>query len=89
MTKPAIDKCLELAHSIRLGELYPNAISIVDAIEEAIDGGQYGSDTATDFTQMIKKIITCQVRQDWLGVADYLEYDLPELLDQSNRFTRN
>lgn len=83
MNKCPETKCIELAQSIRLGEIYPNAISIVDAIEAAIISTEYDDATATNFTKLIKNIMFCQVRQDWLGVADYLEYDLPLLLSRS------
>ncbi|MGL4207643.1 MAG: hypothetical protein ACRCRW_16195 [Aeromonadaceae bacterium] len=32
--------------------------------------------------QISSAILACQERHDWLGLADYLEYELVELLDE-------
>ena len=33
---------------------------------------------------MLNGILACQEREDWLGLADYIEYELIDLLENSN-----
>lgn len=32
------------------------------------------------FQEIVSAVLRCQEAEDWLGLADYLEYDLPDFL---------
>lgn len=82
MTHTAIENCIELGKSIRLGKIYPTALEIVDAIESALINIENNSATSLVAAKLVRETTFRQLNQDWLGVADFLEYDLPEFIDQ-------
>lgn len=80
MNAASLDECIELGRAIRLGKIYPTAIEIVDSIEKITDGLPEKGEISNQMVLLIKLVMMRQICQDWLGVADYLEYDLPDIL---------
>ena len=80
MSTKAIENCIELGKSIRLGKIYPTALEIVDAIERAITVIDNDSPDSPYAAKLIRETTFRQLNQDWLGVADFLEYDLPAFI---------
>lgn len=85
MSNTAIENCIDLGKSIRLGKIYPTALEIVDAIEAAmIDIGNDSPDSLLA-AKLVRETTFRQLNQDWLGVADFLEYDLPAFIEKIKR----
>jgi hypothetical protein len=80
MNATSLEECIELGRAIRLGKIYPTAIEIVDSIEKVTGGLPEEGEISTQMVLLIKLVMMRQICQDWLGVADYLEYDLPDIL---------
>ena len=80
MNADSLLACMELGRAIRLGKIYPTAIEIVDSIEEITNGLPQEGEISTQMVLLIKLVMMRQICQDWLGVADFLEYDLPDIL---------
>jgi len=76
-----IGECRQCAVLFRLGRDVEAALSMVDFFEGA---QQWLLSAPADAQQMWAQVLTqmldCQERQDWLGLADYMEYELVELL---------
>lgn len=85
MSTTAIKNCIELGKSIRLGKIYPTALEVVDAIERAMADIHNESSNSSHAAKLVRETTFRQLNQDWLGVADLLEYDLPEFLNQIQR----
>ena len=77
-TEEHIQECIDLARNLRLGTIYPRAIELVNKIEELIHSLPQTVELSQEMTPLIHMAYAEQVRQNWLGVADILEYDLPE-----------
>lgn len=74
-------QCLDLAHQFRLGFHTQAALDMADELGRLAQ--QLPPENEQDirlFTTLMGKMFECQQRQDWLGLADYLEYELQELL---------
>ncbi|QFU23525.1 hypothetical protein FM038_016000 [Shewanella eurypsychrophilus] len=56
-----------------LAEISEQFISVFDTLSPELQ---------TELNQIIEATITTQSRQDWLGVADYLKFELIELVDK-------
>lgn len=80
MNADSLQACIELGRSIRLGNIYPTAIEIVDSIENITNGLPQQGEISAQMVVLIKLVMMRQICQDWLGVADFLEYDLPDIL---------
>ncbi|WP_242209438.1 MULTISPECIES: hypothetical protein [unclassified Pseudomonas] len=76
-----IGECRQCAGLFRLGRDVEAALIMVDVFEGAqqlllsapVDAQQL-------WAQVLTQMLDCQERQDWLGLADYMEYELVELL---------
>ena len=77
-----INDCIQLAHDLRLGKIYPRALELVCKIEDVIHSLPIDQEAANTITPVLHAIYCEQIKQNWLGVADALEYDLPEAVDQ-------
>lgn len=84
----AIDKCMDecrqCAGQFRLGRDVEAALVMVDVFE----GAQQALMSASTGVQqswagVLTQILDCQERQDWLGLADFMEYELIELLQST------
>jgi hypothetical protein len=79
--KACIEECRQCAGLFRLGRDVEAALSMVDVFE----GAQRvlvlaPADTQQVWAQILTHMLDCQELQDWLGLADYMEYELVELL---------
>ncbi|MDR9862199.1 MULTISPECIES: hypothetical protein [Pseudomonas] len=76
-----IGECRQCARLFRLGRDVEAALIMVDVFEGAqhlLQGAP--ADVQTLWAQILTQMLDCQERQDWLGLADYMEYELLELL---------
>ncbi len=77
-----IGECRQCAGLFRLGRDVEAALLMVDVFEGA---QQLLLSAPTDIQQMwaqlLLQMLDCQERQDWLGLADYMEYELLDLLE--------
>ncbi|MEJ5058241.1 MULTISPECIES: hypothetical protein [unclassified Pseudomonas] len=77
-----VSGCRQCAGLFRLGRDVEAALSMVDVFEEAytlvLSAPQ---DVQQSWTGVLTQMLACQERQDWLGLADFLEYELVELLE--------
>nr|WP_218627816.1 hypothetical protein [Pseudomonas sp. dw_612] len=66
----------------RLGRDVEAALNMVDVFDEAqrllLTAPQ---DVQLKWTQVLIQMLACQERQDWLGLADFMEYELVDLLE--------
>lgn len=86
----AIDKCMDecrqCAGLFRLGRDVEAALVRVDVFEGAQQALMSAStDTQQSWATVLAQILECQERQDWLGLADFMEYELIELLQSTQR----
>ncbi len=78
---PAID----CAHLFRLGRDVEAALVMVElfgALMPLFD--RTSSTLQQQWAAVISQLLACQEGQDWLGLADYLEYELVELMRQGD-----
>ncbi|BFT64947.1 hypothetical protein [Pseudomonas moorei] len=77
-----LNECRQCAQMFRLGRDVEAALTMVDVIDEAqalvLTASQ---DVQQAWTCVLTQMLACQERQDWLGLADFLEYELLELLE--------
>ena len=79
--KKCIDECRQCAGLFRLGRDVEAALSMVDVFEGAQQLLLSGSaDVQQMWAQVLRQMLECQERQDWLGLADSMEYELVDLL---------
>jgi hypothetical protein len=70
-----------LARQFRLGMSVPAALALVDfltALSRRL--ANLPAAAAVPLGPLIGGMLTCQEGQDWLGLADYLDVELPEFL---------
>jgi ribulose-5-phosphate 4-epimerase/fuculose-1-phosphate aldolase len=76
------DECRQCAGLFRLGRDVEAALTMVDVFENAqqclASAPAKGQQV---WAQLLLQMLDCQERQDWLGLADYMEYELIELLE--------
>jgi hypothetical protein len=81
-----ISACRQCAGLFRLGRDVEAALIMVDVFDEAQQFFSLaGQDVQQAWAQVLTDILACQERQDWLGLADFIEYELIELLDSAQR----
>ncbi|MCX2541852.1 MULTISPECIES: hypothetical protein [unclassified Pseudomonas] len=79
-----VDECRRCAGLFRLGRDVEAALDMVDVFE----GAQLllvsaPPDVQQSWAQVLTQMLECQERQDWLGLADFMEYELIGLLEKS------
>ena len=77
-------EALRIAHQLRLGQDVQAQLDMV-VLAERLAGfadGEQGEGMAA-WVGWINQATACQETQDWLGLADYLEYELLDLLDRA------
>jgi hypothetical protein len=84
----AIDKCMDecrqCAGLFRLGRDVEAALVMVDVFEGTQQALMSAStDVQQSWAGVLTQILECQERQDWLGLADFMEYELIELLQST------
>ncbi|MFJ2689771.1 hypothetical protein [Pseudomonas sp. NPDC087336] len=74
--------CRQCARLFRLGRDVEAALTMVDVFDEAqtlvLSAPR---DVQQAWACILTQMLACQERQDWLGLADFLEYELVELLE--------
>ena len=76
-----INDCRACANLFRLGRDVEAALSMVEVFEGAQQLLQSApADVQQMWAQVLTQMLDCQERQDWLGLADFMEYELIELL---------
>ena len=76
-------EALRIAHRLRLGHEVQAQLDVVALAERLL--GFASAERAADlasWADWIGRVMACQEAQDWLGLADYLEYELLELFDR-------
>jgi hypothetical protein len=72
-----------IARQLRLGMTVPAALSMVELIGELAQGrGQLPAALEAGFADLVGRLLARQEAHDWLGLADYLEYELAAWLAQ-------
>ncbi len=74
-----IEKLIETAHRFRLGQEAEGSQRLrecIDHLEPMLPTLQQ----ANQVIQLVPLMLAAQERHDWLGLADYLEYELQQLL---------
>lgn len=79
-----VDECRQCAGLFRLGRDVEAALTMVEVFERA---QQLLVSASAEVQQMWAQVLThmldCQERQDWLGLADHMQYELVELLQSA------
>lgn len=76
-----IADCRECAGLFRLGRSVEGALNMLQVFEGA--AGQLEVRALPDqqqWARLLTLMLGCQQSQDWLGLADYMEYELTALL---------
>ncbi len=78
-----IKESSHIALKLRLGKNVEAGLEIVSLLEKIV---KISSTTTPEVQQQVKfvmsQILKCQERHDWIGLADYLQYELAHLLNQ-------
>ena len=82
MTLPqhVVDEARECATLFRLGRDIEGALKMVELIDRSLplmDG--VSADRQAEWGRVLTAILACQERQDWLGLADWLEVEFVEV----------
>jgi len=82
MTLPqhVIEEARECAKLFRLGRDIEGALKMVELIDRSLplmDG--VSAERQAEWGRVLSAILACQERQDWLGVADWLEVEFVEV----------
>ncbi|MFJ5300331.1 hypothetical protein ACIQAL_27885 [Pseudomonas sp. NPDC088368] len=79
-----IDTARHCARLFRLGRDIEASLKMVDLIDNAMPlmASRAAAEQA-EWTRVLSAILTCQERQDWLGVADWLEVEFVGLIGQA------
>lgn len=79
-----IDACRQCAGLFRLGRDVEAALVMVDVFDEAQQLiASAPQDVQQSWTQVLTRMLASQERQDWLGLADFMEYELIDLLESA------
>ncbi|MFP3848362.1 hypothetical protein [Pseudomonas sp. W5-01] len=83
MTLPehVVDEARECAKLFRLGRDIEGALQMVELIDRSLplmDGASV--ERQAEWERVLGAILACQERQDWLGVADWLQVELVEIV---------
>jgi len=79
-----ISACRQCAGLFRLGRDVEAALTMVEVFEEAQRLFSLAPvDVQQAWAQVLTPMLACQERQDWLGLADFMEYELIQLLENA------
>ena len=79
-------QCRQCAALFRLGRDVEAALTMVDVFEQVQQClASAPANVRQGWALLLTSMLACQERQDWLGLADYLEYELVELLETARR----
>jgi hypothetical protein len=75
----------ELALHIRLGLNVEAGMLLVEYVEKLANAyPQFPTEQQRQFQLILSAMLKCQENQDWIGLADYLEYELQQLITELN-----
>ena len=75
----------DLALKIRLGHNVEAGLMLVTYLEQLVAVySQFPAEQQRQFQSILSAMLACQERQDWIGLADYLEYELQQLFTELN-----
>ncbi|MEN4748211.1 hypothetical protein ABEH28_00315 [Pseudomonas sp. Ps21-P2] len=82
MTLPehVVEEARDCAKLFRLGRDIEGALKMVELIDRSLplmDG--VSAERQAEWGRVLSAILACQERQDWLGVADWLELEFLEV----------
>ena len=82
-----ISECRQCAGLFRLGRDVEAALTMVDMFDEAqrLLSPAPRRCSAVVGACVLTQMLACQERQDWLGLADFMEYELVDLLESCRR----
>ena len=79
-----VDECRHCAGLFRLGRDVEAALDMVEVFEGAQQLLMSAPATVQqDWALVLTQMFDCQERQDWLGLADWMEYELIEVLQKA------
>ena len=79
-----VDECRQCAGLFRLGRDVEAALDMVEVFEGAQQLLMSAPATVQqDWALVLTHMFDCQERQDWLGLADWMEYELIEVLQKA------
>ena len=73
-------KAVEIANLFRLGKNIEAGLLLADYFVELVN---LKGVNAQDLSNVISSILNCQEHKDWLGLADYLEFELVHIIGGS------
>ena len=81
----SIESCvlasIECAGRFRLGRSVESALDMLEVFETAAGLFEHSSPAVRQqWSQLLVAMLACQQSQDWLGLADYMQYELTELV---------
>ncbi len=75
----------DLALKIRLGHNVEAGLMLVTYLEQLVAVyPKFHVEQQRQFQSILSAMLVCQERQDWIGLADYLEYELQQLFTELN-----
>jgi len=79
-----VDECRQCAGLFRLGRDVEAALDMVEVFEGAQQLLMSAPATVQqDWALVLTQMLDCQERQDWLGLADWMEHELIEVLQKA------
>ncbi len=74
-----------LALKVRLGLNVEAGLMLVTYLEQLVAVyPKFPVEQQRQFQSILSAMLVCQERQDWIGLADYLEYELQQLFIELN-----
>lgn len=74
-----------LALKVRLGHNVEAGLMLVTYLEQLVAVyPKFPVEQQRQFQSILSAMLACQERQDWIGLADYLEYELQQLFIELN-----
>ena len=71
-----------IARNFRLGLSVDAALALSNVMGALIScASAFSAASQIELSTLVAHILQCQESRDWLGLADYLEYELADLLD--------
>ena len=75
----------ELALQFRSGSHTQAAMDLATMVAQLVQAfASQPAQYATELQNILQAVLNCQAQRDWLGLADYLEYELQDLLHLCN-----
>lgn len=74
-----------LALQFRFGHNVEAGLMLVTYLEQLVAiYPEFPAEQQRQFQSILSSMLACQERQDWIGLADYLEYELQQLFVELN-----